>query len=1489
MKLFNNNFISVLLILFVLVLAVNSVSATDNNITDINNVNSNLSNVLKSSSSLNDGDAISYDLMDNKDVISQKFSSNSNTNDKSNMSDVVDSIESVAEPTSLDSPILRSVVPSGITFDGVFHVGTGQQYSNIQDALDQCRRGGYNYQIIIHEGTYTGYGNKNLVIEPTTWWNTNFGYLDIRTANDGDVVILNAERSPSILTINSRNVHITGLTFMNAYNYGSGGTSGAGVAINIRKGTVSIDNCSFINNEARNLWGGAVHIDSSRTNPISNIDITNSLFVNNSAEVGGAFRSERYSSNINIINTTFINNTATEHGGVACLFSTDVTFANCNFINNSAPSSGGIHFHVGGSHIDNCTFINNSAYGTGSSEEGYGGAIALVYSTSDGVIISNSSFSNNFASKYGGAIDVNGSGSNAKILNCNFENNTAGYGGAIRVQGSNTVIDNNSLINNKAINTDGGGIHVEGSNTQISNTIFRNNSAAANGGALAIVAGDNTFVSNSVIANNTAVNGAGAYIQGRRVTISDSIVANNTADQNGAGVYIDGSYATIKDSTIYNNNATVNGGGAYINGRDATISNVNFVLNNAIPDEEALDDGLGGAIFIAGSNSYIEDSNFTYNTARNGSAIYIDPTSSIANNYIYNCNFTENQAWSYWLPIFYNDVTKTIESNLTGGNNILNAIYNNGSNLHIFIDGVNPVLGWENSQNGTIMYQDNREFNQTIVTLVWDRHGNLVFNETAVTDLAGNVCYDIPQDTHLWFIVSMTHLEDTYYKEITNITGININPGLTITDVTMYEGNATPQTIYIVLADDDANPIPNEGPIMIYVMVNGNKILLGSGNTSKNAVLIFNESAVFKTLNPGNYTIIAECTYAYYNETTQSISNKTVSTEGILEVLPYIWSLNKTISHVNGIPYIEGMVIQINDNVTFNITVFNEVNTTLYGLKLIDLNTEGLSYVSTLPSNWNYEGNNVWTLDNLVNYGNSSLFVTFKVLKTGNLTNIVNCSFLDGFKNKSANITFAVNLTADLGVSKVVNVSNPNYGDFIKYTVVVSNAGPDDATGVVVNETLPVGLVYVSDDASVGSYDHVAGLWTVGSLAKGDSATLIVVVRVGGTGNIQNFVNVSGAEYDNNTGNNKANVTVAVNQLKTYIIVSNNTVYPGDDVTVIVTVTTQNGSLFNGNVNVALNDAANTTKVVTIVDGTGSFKVTVDKNLVNGYVIGINASYDGNDTYIGSKGFGWIKVLPVKFHVEKTIVKGNEFFIGDEIIFNITVYNDCNGTLYNLVVSDVLPNGVVLINSGFGLWTYDGGSSWSYGDLSAGASATLIIKSSAVKAGSFTNDAKATVNDVLDNSSLVDFSISKLNTSISVSNVTGHPGDVVVITIKVSTGDNVPFNGDVDVILPDGKKIIVHVTNGIAKFKWTIPKNAKNNTIFSIFVSFAGSSKYFGSNNTGFIKVIDNKQNKTNHTDNNDFTDKCNKGIIKNTGNPLLVLLISIVILVISLKRRKDY
>ncbi|MDO5824175.1 right-handed parallel beta-helix repeat-containing protein, partial [Methanobrevibacter sp.] len=1333
MKLLNKYFLSVFLILFVLVLAVNSVSAADNdNLTDINDGNSDLSDAVEIPFDI-EKDNIQTVLMDSDDNDLQNFSSNSMNDELSiDKFDSNNSIEVYDEFTDLNGPSLTSVVPEDIVFNGIYHVGPGQQYATIQAALNQCRNNNGNYQIIIHAGTYTGSGNIGLDIEPNNFFSENFGYLDIRTANDGDVV-LNANKASNIFTIKSRNVHITGLTFKNAYVLGDDSNRSAGVAIRINSGDVSIDNCSFIDNEAKNVWGGALHIPSR----VSNVNITNSLFINNSADVGGVLRAESNSGNINIINNTFINNTATSHGGVSCVFSTHMTFAGCTFINNSAPSSGAIHFHSAGHLVDNCTFINNSANGTGN--DGYAGAVGLVYSTNGGVTISNSKFFNNSANNYGGAIEVEGGGSNAKIVNCTLENNTAGYGGAIRIQGSNTLVENSILINNKATGSSGGAIHVEGTSTQILNATFINNSAITNGGAISIT-GNDAIVSNSLIANNTAANGAGVYIQGRKTTISKSSIENNTASNNGAGVYIQGNQATLKDSTIYNNNASVNGGGVYINGNDASISNVNFTLNNAIPDEEKLDDGLGGAIFIAGGNNHIADSNFTYNTARNGSAIYINPSSPDVNNYIDNCIFTDNQAWSYWLPIFYNNVNKTIETNLTGGNNILNAIHNNGSNLRIFIDGKNPVLGWENSQGGTILYQDNREFNQTIVTLVYDMYGNLVFNETAITDLAGRVSYDIPQDTHSWFIVNMTHLEDTYYKEITNITGININPGLTMSDVTMYEGNATPQTIFLVLTDDDSDLLPKEGPINIYIMINGEKVYIGSGYTDNNALLIFYESLIFKTLNPGNYTTIAEYKYSYWDETTHTIIDKTFSTKANLEVLPYLWSINKTIAYVNGITYTEDMIIHVNDIITFNITVSNNIKDDLTGLKLIDLDTDGLSYISTTGSTWNYEGNNVWSLDNLIGFGNSSLLVNFKVLSLGNLNNTVKGSILNGLRSKSANVTFTVN----------------------KYltNLAVSNHTVLPGTDVTVTITV------------TGELDNINGVATV--TINGAAIPNVIITNGVGTFNFNvPDSDVNGTLYDiyaefiDETGmsaSSNGNGWIKVIQYTTSIVVSNVTVYPGDKVAVTIEVSTEDGALFNGVVSVVLNDAAGTAFSVDIVDGVGSFEYNVPKALVEGSHIDISASYDGDATYLGSEASGWIEVLPVSFHVDKS-VDGSGFVIGDEVVFVVVVSNDCDGILYDLTVSDVLPSGVELVEgASYGSWIYDG-NSWSYGDLNPGASATLVIPTRAVSAGEFTNVVRATVNDgVLSSEDSVDFGISRLHTSIVVSNVTVYPGDKVAVT-----------------------------------------------------------------------------------------------------------------------------
>ena len=85
----------------------------------------------------------------------------------------------------------------------------------------------------------------------------------------------------------------------------------------------------------------------------------------------------------------------------------------------------------------------------------------------------------------------------------------------------------------------------------------------------------------------------------------------------------------------------------------------------------------------------------------------------------------------------------------------------------------------------------------------------------------------------------------------------------------------------------------------------------------------------------------------------------------------------------------------------------------------------------------------------------------------------------------------AVSLTpqvADLSLTKTVDNGTPAVGSNVVFTLTVTNDGPSDATGVQVTDALPTGYAYVSDDGGV-AYDDGTGVWTVGSLAAGSSAT----------------------------------------------------------------------------------------------------------------------------------------------------------------------------------------------------------------------------------------------------------------------------------------------------------------------------------------------------------------------------------------------------------------
>jgi uncharacterized repeat protein (TIGR01451 family) len=127
---------------------------------------------------------------------------------------------------------------------------------------------------------------------------------------------------------------------------------------------------------------------------------------------------------------------------------------------------------------------------------------------------------------------------------------------------------------------------------------------------------------------------------------------------------------------------------------------------------------------------------------------------------------------------------------------------------------------------------------------------------------------------------------------------------------------------------------------------------------------------------------------------------------------------------------------------------------------------------------------------------------------------------------------------ADLRLAKTVNGSLVNVGQQVTFRLTLTNDGPDQATGVTVSDQLPAGLTFVSATASVGTYDNVTGVWTVGSLNNGASATLDIVATLATAGAKTNTAQITASGVfdpdstpNDNAGDDRATVQVSSTRL----------------------------------------------------------------------------------------------------------------------------------------------------------------------------------------------------------------------------------------------------------------------------------------------------------------------------------------------------------------------
>jgi len=405
----------------------------------------------------------------------------------------------------------------------------------------------------------------------------------------------------------------------------AGNTSnGNGGALYFLEGQSTIQSTSYNLNVAsgQGSLGGAVYLGEGVVSTIQQSTFTG----NSSTSGGGAIADESEdASQFLVSNCTLDSNFTLQDGVGGALFvgdNGDVLVVDTDFSGNSAQEQGGAIWHDDGSmEIVRGSFDGNTI--SGEAPDHGGGAI---YCRRGSLVLRNGiGFTANTANEgfaTGGALHVS-NGSELRIDTCTFTDNEASRGGGALADASGpnhtTHISESNFTGNLASGTlgAGGAIHLSGGGSLSAlGTSFSGNQASVMGGAIwtglsEIIVAESMFTEN--VANGTEnIDGGGAiYNNGGTVELVRISAFNHEGTHNGGVVYNQAGILTVRHSTFSANSCTGNGAGVFNFGKTG-LYNCTLVKNKA--------DGSGGAYYSSsfGDTLLAKESLWSKNTGDEG-------------------------------------------------------------------------------------------------------------------------------------------------------------------------------------------------------------------------------------------------------------------------------------------------------------------------------------------------------------------------------------------------------------------------------------------------------------------------------------------------------------------------------------------------------------------------------------------------------------------------------------------------------------------------------------------------------------------------------------------------------------------------------------------------------------------------------------------------------------------------------------------------------
>jgi len=231
--------------------------------------------------------------------------------------------------------------------------------------------------------------------------------------------------------------------------------------------------------------------------------------------------------------------------------------------------------------------------------------------------------------------------------------------------------------------------------------------------------------------------------------------------------------------------------------------------------------------------------------------------------------------------------------------------------------------------------------------------------------------------------------------------------------------------------------------------------------------------------------------------------------------------------------------VTVGDDITYTITVTNNGPDAPTDVIVTETLPSGVIFVSSSPSQGVCAGTstvtcNLGTIDNGLS---AAIDIVVTATVTGQLTNIASASsslpdpdVTDNSATTSTTVDPVPGTEADLVLVKSDSPDPVTVGNNLTYTITVTNNGPQVANDVVLTDTLPADVSFVSSSPSQGSCTGTSTVTCdIGTITSGASATVTLVITPTTATILNNNASVTSSVGDPNGNNNHATTSTIVN------------------------------------------------------------------------------------------------------------------------------------------------------------------------------------------------------------------------------------------------------------------------------------------------------------------------------------------------------------------------